>query len=115
MLNFTLFNILPTLVEIVLVALILLKKYDWYFAAITFGTIVIYIGFTLGITEWRMVHRRTMNNMDSEASTRAVDSLLNYETVKYFGNERWESERYDKSLQKWESASVKKTRCLCRF
>ncbi|GAB7125804.1 ABC transporter ATP-binding protein/permease [Silvimonas sp. JCM 19000] len=107
LLNFTLFNILPTLVEIVLVALILLKKYDWYFAAITFGTIVIYIGFTLGITEWRMVHRRTMNNMDSEASTRAVDSLLNYETVKYFGNERWESERYDKSLQKWESASVK--------
>ncbi|KPC50541.1 ABCB family ABC transporter ATP-binding protein/permease [Amantichitinum ursilacus] len=107
LLNFTLFNILPTLVEIVLVALILLKKYDWYFAAITFGTIVIYIAFTLGITEWRMVHRRTMNNMDSEASTRAVDSLLNYETVKYFGNERWESERYDKSLRKWESASVK--------
>ncbi|MDR3426961.1 ABC transporter ATP-binding protein/permease [Silvimonas sp.] len=107
LLNFTLFNILPTLVEIVLVAGILLKKYDWYFAAITFGTIVIYISFTLGITEWRMVFRRTMNNMDSEASTRAVDSLLNYETVKYFGNERWESERYDKSLVKWEEASVK--------
>lgn len=115
LLNFTLFNILPTLVEIVLVALILLKKYDWYFAAITFGTIVIYIGFTLGITEWRMVHRRTMNNMDSEASTRAVDSLLNYETVKYFGNERWESERYDKSLQKWESASVKKNQVSLSF
>ena len=107
LLNFTLFNILPTLVEIILVALILLKKYDWYFAAITFGTIVIYIGFTLGITEWRMAFRRTMNDMDSEASTRAVDSLLNYETVKYFGNERWESERYDRSLQKWEGASVK--------
>ncbi len=107
LLNFTLFNILPTLVEIFLVAGVLLKKYDWYFAAITFGTIVIYIGFTLGVTEWRMVFRRTMNNMDSEASTRAVDSLLNYETVKYFGNERWESERYDKSLMKWEAAAVK--------
>ncbi|GGP24358.1 ABCB family ABC transporter ATP-binding protein/permease [Silvimonas amylolytica] len=107
LLNFTLFNILPTLVEIFLVAGVLLKKYDWYFAAITFGTIVIYIAFTLGVTEWRMVFRRTMNNMDSEASTRAVDSLLNYETVKYFGNERWESERYDKSLMKWEAAAVK--------
>ncbi|MBB5190589.1 ATP-binding cassette subfamily B protein [Silvimonas terrae] len=107
LLNFTLFNILPTLVEIFLVAGVLLKKYDWYFAAITFGTIIIYIGFTLGVTEWRMVFRRTMNNMDSEASTRAVDSLLNYETVKYFGNERWESERYDKSLMKWEDAAVK--------
>ncbi|GGP19020.1 ABCB family ABC transporter ATP-binding protein/permease [Silvimonas iriomotensis] len=107
LLNFTLFNILPTLVEIFLVAGVLLKKYDWYFAAITFGTIVIYIAFTLGVTEWRMVFRRTMNNMDSEASTRAVDSLLNYETVKYFGNERWESDRYDKSLMKWEAAAVK--------
>ncbi|MBM3114412.1 ABCB family ABC transporter ATP-binding protein/permease [Jeongeupia naejangsanensis] len=107
LLNFMLFNILPTLVEIALVAIILLKKYDWYFAAITFGTIVIYIGFTLGVTEWRMAFRRQMNELDSKANTRAIDALLNYETVKYFNAERWEAERYDRSLSKWESASVK--------
>lgn len=107
LLNFTLFNILPTLVEILLVAGILLKKYDIWFSVITFGTIVLYIGFTLGITEWRMHFRRTMNDMDSKANTRAVDSLLNYETVKYFNNERWEADRYDASLKTWESAAVK--------
>ncbi|KAF0813269.1 ATM1-type heavy metal exporter [Andreprevotia sp. IGB-42] len=107
LLNFTLFNILPTLVEIVLVAAILLKKYDWYFAAITFFTIVIYIAFTLGITEWRMRFRREMNELDSKANTKAVDALLNYETVKYFNNERWEAARYEKSLRSWEDASVK--------
>ncbi|SMC22191.1 ATP-binding cassette, subfamily B [Andreprevotia lacus DSM 23236] len=107
LLNFTLFNILPTLVEIVLVAVILLKKYDWYFAAITFFTIVIYIAFTLGITEWRMRFRREMNDLDSKANTRAIDALLNFETVKYFNNERWEAERYEKSLRKWEDAAVK--------
>ncbi|STQ91287.1 ABCB family ABC transporter ATP-binding protein/permease [Iodobacter fluviatilis] len=107
LLNFTLFNILPTLVEILLVAGILLKKYDVWFSVITFGTIVLYIVFTLGITEWRMSFRRTMNDMDSKANTRAVDSLLNYETVKYFNNERWEAERYDTSLKIWETAAVK--------
>ena len=107
LLNFTLFNILPTLVEILLVAGILLKKYDIWFSVITFGTIVLYIGFTLGITEWRMHFRRTMNDMDSKANTRAVDSLLNYETVKYFNNEGWEADRYDASLKTWESAAVK--------
>ncbi|AMC34140.1 ABCB family ABC transporter ATP-binding protein/permease [Janthinobacterium sp. B9-8] len=107
LLNFTLFNILPTLVEILLVAGILLKKYDIWFSLITFGTIVLYIAFTLGITEWRMSFRRTMNDMDSKANTRAVDSLLNYETVKYFNNERWEAARYDASLKVWEEAAVK--------
>nr|BAK53964.1 ABC transport protein [Chitiniphilus shinanonensis] len=107
LLNFMLFNILPTLVEIVLVAVILLQRYDWYFAAITFGTIVIYIGFTLGVTEWRMAFRRQMNDMDSKANTKAIDSLLNYETVKYFGNERWESERFDASMAQYEAAAVK--------
>jgi ATP-binding cassette, subfamily B, heavy metal transporter len=107
LLNFTLFNILPTLVEILLVAGILLKKYDVWFSVITFGTIVLYIVFTLGITEWRMHFRRTMNDMDSKANTRAVDSLLNYETVKYFNNERWEADRYNASLQVWETAAVK--------
>jgi ABC-type transport system involved in Fe-S cluster assembly fused permease/ATPase subunit len=107
LLNFMLFNILPTLVEIFLVAAILLKKYDWKFAAVTFATITLYVGFTLGVTEWRMHFRREMNDLDSKANTRAIDSLINYETVKYFGNERWEAERYDRSLAKWEDAAVK--------
>ncbi|MDD4964626.1 MAG: ABC transporter ATP-binding protein/permease [Gallionella sp.] len=106
LLNFTLFNILPTLLEIGLVALILLKKYDMWFAIITFITLVIYIAFTLFITEWRMVVRRTMNDLDSKANTRAIDSLLNYETVKYFGNEQFEARRYDRNMEKWETAAV---------
>lgn len=107
LLSFSLFNILPTLVEILLVAVLLLQKYHWSFAAITFGTIVIYIVFTLGITEWRMGFRRAMNELESKANTRAIDSLLNYETVKYFNNEVWESRRYNESMAEWEDASVK--------
>jgi len=107
LLNFMLFNILPTLVEIALVAGILLSKYAAVFSIVTFLTLAIYIGFTLVITEWRMIFRRTMNDMDSKANTRAIDSLLNYETVKYFGNEPWETRRYDESLAKWEVAAVK--------
>ncbi len=106
LLSFSLFNILPTLVEILLVAGLLLQRYHWSFAAITFGTIVIYIAFTLTVTEWRMGYRRAMNDMESKASSRAIDSLLNFETVKYFGNERWEAARYDESLAKWEQAAV---------
>jgi ABC-type transport system involved in Fe-S cluster assembly fused permease/ATPase subunit len=107
LLNFTLFNILPTLLEIGLVALILLKKYNVWFAVITFITLVIYILFTLFITEWRMVVRRTMNDLDSKANTRAIDSLLNYETVKYFGNEQYEARRYDHNMEHWEAAAVR--------
>jgi len=107
LLNFTLFNILPTLLEIGLVAVILLKKYDVWFAIITFITLVIYIAFTLFITEWRMVVRRTMNDLDSKANTRAIDSLLNYETVKYFGNEQYEANRYDHHMAHWETAAVR--------
>jgi ABC-type transport system involved in Fe-S cluster assembly fused permease/ATPase subunit len=107
LLNFMLFNILPTLVEIGLVATILLSKYDIWFSVIIFVTLVVYIAFTLVITEWRMIFRRTMNDMDSKANTRAIDSLLNYETVKYFGNEEYESRRYDENLQSWETAAVK--------
>ena len=107
LLNFTLFNILPTLLEIGLVAAILLNKYNVWFAIITFITLVIYIAFTLFITEWRMVVRRTMNDLDSKANTRAIDSLLNYETVKYFGNEQYEANRYDHNMEHWETAAVR--------
>ena len=106
LLTFLLFNILPTLLEIVLVAAILFSKYSPWFAIITFVTLLIYIGFTLWITEWRMVFRRTMNDMDSKANTRAIDSLLNYETVKYFGNEQYEVNRYDEQMRKWEVSAV---------
>ncbi len=107
LLNFMLFNILPTLLEISLVAAILLAKYDIWFSVIIFVTLVAYIVFTLFVTEWRMIFRRTMNDMDSKANTRAIDSLLNYETVKYFGNEAWEARRYDEHMQKWEVAAVR--------
>jgi ATP-binding cassette, subfamily B, heavy metal transporter len=107
LLQFMLFNILPTFVEITLVAAILLINYDVWFAVVTFVTLAIYIVFTLVVTEWRMVFRRTMNDSDSKANTRAIDSLLNYETVKYFGNEGWEARRYDEGLQVWETAAVR--------
>jgi ATP-binding cassette subfamily B protein len=106
LLTFLLFNILPTLLEIGLVAGILFVKYSPWFAIITFATLVIYIAFTLFITEWRMVYRRTMNDMDSKANTRAIDSLINYETVKYFGNEKYEVRRYDEQMAKWEVSAV---------
>ncbi len=106
LLNFMLFNIIPTIVEISLVAGILLAKYDVWFALVIFFTLIAYVAFTLVITEWRMVFRRTMNDMDSKANTRAIDSLINYETVKYFSNERFEAERYDENLKVWETAAV---------
>lgn len=106
LLNFMLFNILPTLLEIGLVAVILLSKYDIWFSITIFSTLITYVVFTLFITEWRMIFRRTMNDMDSKANTRAIDSLLNYETVKYFGNETWEERRYDEHMQSWEIAAV---------
>ena len=107
LLTFMLFNILPTLLEIFLVAAILFVKYDPWFAIITFVTLGAYIVFTLVVTEWRMVFRRTMNEMDSKANTRAIDSLLNYETVKYFGNERYEVARYDEQMRQWEVSAVR--------
>lgn len=107
LLNFMLFNILPTLLEIGLVLGILISQYDIWFSIIIFLTLLAYITLTLIVTEWRMIFRRTMNNMDSKANTQAIDSLLNYETVKYFGNETWEARRYDEHLQSWEKAAVR--------
>jgi len=107
LISYSLFSILPTLVEIGLVSAILIVRYDWTFIAITAGALALYIAFTVAITEWRTHFRRTMNELDSKANTRAIDSLLNYETVKYFGNEDWEARRYDESMQRWEQAAVK--------
>lgn len=105
--SYTLFSILPTLVEITLVIVYMLVHYDIWFAAITAGALVCYIAFTITVTEWRTHFRRTMNDLDSKASTKAVDSLINYETVKYFGNEDYETRRYDEGLQRYEAAAVR--------
>jgi ATP-binding cassette subfamily B protein len=106
LLNYMVFSLLPTLVEITLIAGILLSNYSAWFAVITAVSVITYIAFTMKITEWRMKYRITMNAMDSTANTQAIDSLLNYETVKYFGNENHELQRYDESLQQWETAAV---------
>ena len=107
LLSYLIFSILPVILEFSLVAAVLLAKFDWRFAAITFGAVTIYIGFTIAITEWRMEIRRRANELDSGANTRAIDSLLNYETVKYFGNEDFEARRYDDNLRKYEDAATK--------
>lgn len=106
-LNYLVFNIIPTAAEFVLVAIILLGQYEPRFAIVTFVTVIIYISFTLAVTEWRMHFRHQMNTFESEANTFAVDGMINYETVKYFNNESYELDRYDKTLSKWESAAVK--------
>ncbi len=107
LLSFMLFNILPTILEITMITVILVTLYDWRFAVVTLGTIVVYTAFTIVVTEWRTQTRRVMNELDSKANTRAVDSLLNYETVKYFGNERFEADRYDESMLKWEKSAIR--------
>ena len=107
LLNFTVFNVLPTLLEIGMVAAVLLWRYDWRFAVVTIGTIVAYVVFTLVVTEKRMVYRRSMNDLDSKANSKAIDALINYETVKYFGNEGYELERYDRNLGHWVDSAVK--------
>jgi len=112
LLDWTIYTILPTLLEVLLVCGILIARFDWTFAAITLATLVAYIAFTFSITEWRMRYYRAANAADTEANERAVDSLLNYETVKYFGNERHEQGRYDGSLVKLEEATVKSMKTL---
>ena len=107
LLNYMIYNILPTLVEITLVIGLLSAKFDVWFAAITFGALVLYIAYTVSVTEWRTGFRRAMNEQDSKANTRAVDALINYETVKYFSNEHFEQSRYDDNLRRLETASIK--------
>jgi len=106
-LNYLVFNIFPTAAEFIFVAVILLGKYEAHFALITFTTVVIYISFTLLVTNWRMHYRHEMNDHESRANSYAVDGMLNYETVKYFNNEEYELKQYDDTLDKWEGAAVK--------
>ncbi len=107
LISYSIYSILPTLVEISLVLGILATKYEPGFALITFASLVIYIVFTVAVTNWRTHLRRSVNELDSAANTRAIDSLINYETVKYFNNEEFEARRYDSQLVKWEAAQVK--------
>ncbi len=107
LLSFMLFSIIPVVLEFVLVAAVLFAKFDWRFVAVTFAAVIVYIGFTIGITEWRSAIRKRANELDSKANTRAIDSLLNYETVKYFNNEEYEARRYDDSLQRYEVMAVR--------
>ncbi|MDE2092104.1 MAG: ABC transporter ATP-binding protein/permease [Gammaproteobacteria bacterium] len=106
-LSFMLFNILPTLLEIGLVLGIFLWNFSAWFALIIVLSVVLYIAFSILVTEWRIQHMRRMNELDSKANTRAVDSLLNYETVKYFTNEDFEAHRYDKEMASWEKEALK--------
>jgi ATP-binding cassette, subfamily B, heavy metal transporter len=105
--SYSLYSILPTLIEITMVLTYLVLKYEVWFAVITITALVSYIAFTVLVTEWRTSFRKQMNDLDSKANTRAVDSLLNYETVKYFGNEEFEAKRYDESMQRWMRAAIK--------
>ncbi len=106
-LRLAVFNILPTLLEVAMVTGILWRLFDWRYAMLTFVAVGLYIGFTVGFTNWRVQFRRRMNESDSEAQTKAVDSLLNYETVKYFGNEDHEAGRFDEALARYERAAVR--------
>lgn len=107
LLNYLVFSIVPIAIEFTLVAVILLHNYAPIFALVTFATVVIYVIFTIKITEWRMDHRHAMNRLDSQSSNQSIDSLINYETVKYFNNEQLELERYDRTLCEWEEMAVK--------
>jgi ABC-type transport system involved in Fe-S cluster assembly fused permease/ATPase subunit len=107
LLGFTLFNILPTLLEIALVSAVLWRFYSVGFALATLATIIFYVGFTIGVTQWRVRFRREMNERDGEANTKAIDSLLNYETVKYFANEAHEAARFDQAKRAYEQAAIR--------
>ncbi len=106
LLSFMLFNVVPTIFEILIACAILWRLYGWRFAALTLSTMLLYIAFTFAVTDWRIRLRRDMNERNTEANTRAVDSLLNFETVKYFANEDHEARRYDEALSGYERAAV---------
>jgi ATP-binding cassette subfamily B protein len=112
LLRFSLFSIVPTVLELVLVFVILWRALDVWVALATIATVVIYIAYTMLVTEWRIKFRREMNEEDSRANTRAIDSLLNYETVKYFGNEIHEARRFDSAMRGYEGASIKSQQSL---
>jgi len=106
LLSYLLFSIVPVILEFGLVAAVLFAKFDWRFVAVTFAAVAIYLAYTFAISEWRIGIRRRANELDSRANTRAIDSLLNYETVKYFNNEEYEARRYDENLRSYEQAAV---------
>ena len=112
LISYSLYSILPTLIEFCLVLGYFAYSYDIWFAAITLSALVLYISFTIVVTEWRTHYRRTMNDMDSKANQKAIDSLLNFETVKYFGNEAFEASRYDENLLRYQTAAVKSQKTL---
>ena len=97
----------PTIVELALIVGVLLYQFDWRYVAVIFVTVILYMWWTLSATEWRISIRKTMNDSDTDANTKAIDSLLNYETVKYFAAEEREAQRYDRSMARYEGASVK--------
>ncbi|MGM0555274.1 MAG: ABCB family ABC transporter ATP-binding protein/permease [Myxococcota bacterium] len=107
LLNYLLFRIVPTFIEIALVAGILLTNYSFWFAVVILVTFSLYVTFTLVVTEWRLKYRIAMNKSESEANSRAIDGLINYETVKYFGNEQFEVDRYDHNLTEWQDSAIK--------
>ena len=106
LISYSLYSILPTLIEVLLVLGVLVVRYDVVFALITVGTLTAYVSYTILISNRRVAQRRLVNELDSAANARAIDSLLNFETVKYFNNEAWEKARYDKQMLKWEAAQV---------
>jgi len=110
--SYSLYSIVPTLIEFLLVLGYFAYQYNIWFAAITLGALIIYIAFTIVVTEWRTHLRRTMNDMDSRANQKAIDSLLNFETVKYFGNESFEARRYDENLVRYQAAAIKSQKSL---
>ena len=107
LISYSLYSIIPTLIEVTLVLTLLAVKFDVWFAWITVIALVFYISFTVAVTEWRTQFRKRMNELDSTAHSRAIDSLLNYETVKYFNNEEFEARRYDENLERYRRAAIK--------
>lgn len=112
LISYSLYSILPTLVEVGLVLGFFVVRYEAYYAYVTFAALITYIVFTVKVTNWRTHLRRTMNELDSRANSRAIDSLINYETVKYFGNEEWEAQRYDENLKRYRKAAIRSQNSL---